>query len=497
MPLHSTIKRFRQLTALSILSIAAASPVSAHLYLKYEGEDIFRDNSGGTGVKCSDEREVAKLSWEAGSTETLQWRYAPHGEGNLTFHLQKTAESEFEQFSEEVFWTQKTHTFTVPNVECDACVIKATYQPFEDTRSYNSCVDIKITAANAVASVPKAVQDVFDANCTFCHSGKRSPDLSDATTSYSSLVGKRPEAEGCSESTQLVSETALEDSLLHQTINGTQKCAKAMPIGGELSQQDLQTLGDWMASLVPDDEAPEAVISFESMTYSVDENKGSVDIEVVTSGSDHEAFSVEYVTKNGSAKDNLDYVAQSSTLDFGAGENKKVITISISDDEIHEEDEKFSVILKSVQGPAKLENDANSLTAKVTIIDNDMVDDGSDDNGSDDSNDDGSDDNGSDDSNDDGSDDNVSDDSNDDGSDDNGSDDSNDDGSDDSGSDDANNDDSNDSGNDSDNNQQDNAADDSESSTDKEEEKLAAGSFNFWLMLLSVFLIRFRITSFK
>ena len=76
-----------------------------------------------------------------------------------------------------------------------------------------------------------------------------------------------------------------------------------------------------------------------------------------------EAFNITYTTEDGTALAGLDYVAESGSLNFAAGEQEKTIAIEILGDDIEEGAESFSVHLTGA-----IDGD---LTAVVTIDDDD------------------------------------------------------------------------------------------------------------------------------
>ncbi|MGH9223761.1 MAG: Calx-beta domain-containing protein [Acidimicrobiales bacterium] len=71
---------------------------------------------------------------------------------------------------------------------------------------------------------------------------------------------------------------------------------------------------------------------------------------------------VDYNTSNGTAKSGSDYVAKSGTLTFSPGQTSKLVSVTLIDDDDHEPNENFYVMLK---------NHANVLpgdpTGKITI----------------------------------------------------------------------------------------------------------------------------------
>lgn len=89
---------------------------------------------------------------------------------------------------------------------------------------------------------------------------------------------------------------------------------------------------------------------FISQSYAVMENFGKLSIPVKLDGSGfHAPVSVDYRTRDGTAKENEDYLPLLGTLTFNPGETEKTLEISIVDDAAYEDDEMFYVDLFNPQ----------------------------------------------------------------------------------------------------------------------------------------------------
>ncbi|XP_033762716.1 sodium/calcium exchanger 3-like [Pecten maximus] len=108
--------------------------------------------------------------------------------------------------------------------------------------------------------------------------------------------------------------------------------------------------------------------ALEQSSFSVKEGDGTVEIKVLRTVSSQGAVKVTWVAKDGSAKHGTDFVNHGGDLFFANGEKEKVITIHISNDQLYEKTETFSVELTSVKNPNKL---VNPKVAVVTIEDDD------------------------------------------------------------------------------------------------------------------------------
>jgi uncharacterized delta-60 repeat protein len=110
-----------------------------------------------------------------------------------------------------------------------------------------------------------------------------------------------------------------------------------------------------------------ATVQFVLASYSVDENGGSVIIDVQRTGSTNGSVSVNYLTGGGTATATADYVAQAGALVFGPGETKKQFSVPILADALVEGPETVTLTLGNPIGGAIL---GSQKTATLTIIDN-------------------------------------------------------------------------------------------------------------------------------
>ncbi len=109
---------------------------------------------------------------------------------------------------------------------------------------------------------------------------------------------------------------------------------------------------------------------FSDSTFHAFENGGGVDIAVFRAGDRTPAVTVDYSTMNAIAVAGEDYVPQTGTLVFAAGETNKTLRISILDDGLVEGDEWFRVILQNPTGGAVIPDPEDSGDAHVLIQDN-------------------------------------------------------------------------------------------------------------------------------
>ena len=102
---------------------------------------------------------------------------------------------------------------------------------------------------------------------------------------------------------------------------------------------------------------------------SVNESGGTLQIMVGKYDASNRAASVDYSAANGTAVAGSDYSAASGRLTWAAGDaSVKTIEIAITDDQVDENSESFTVSLSNPTGGLAL---APNSTASVTIVDND------------------------------------------------------------------------------------------------------------------------------
>jgi Leucine-rich repeat (LRR) protein/ribosomal protein L35AE/L33A len=127
-------------------------------------------------------------------------------------------------------------------------------------------------------------------------------------------------------------------------------------------------IGDQDTAVVTIVDKNSGTLQFEKAKYEVNENGGSVEITVTRVDGSDGAVSVDYATSDGTAKAGKDYTAVSGTLNWEDGNSSdKAITVTITDDSIYEDDEKFSLKLSNPTGGATI---GTPKTTVVTIVDN-------------------------------------------------------------------------------------------------------------------------------
>ncbi|OAD21765.1 Na-Ca exchanger/integrin-beta4 domain protein, partial [Candidatus Thiomargarita nelsonii] len=112
------------------------------------------------------------------------------------------------------------------------------------------------------------------------------------------------------------------------------------------------------------------VLQFSATAYSVDENGGSVSIEVTRTGGSDGEVTVDYATSDGSATVVDDYTGVSGTLTFPDGDTSETFNITIINDVIVEGDETVNLTLSNPTGGATI---GPNNPAVLTIVDDDVA----------------------------------------------------------------------------------------------------------------------------
>jgi hypothetical protein len=155
--------------------------------------------------------------------------------------------------------------------------------------------------------------------------------------------------------------------LLGQGVSGT-------GITTDIDGQTRDTPPDIGADELPAGATP-GTVQFDSATYSVAENGGTVTLTVTRTGGSAGAISVNYATANGTATGGascaagIDFVNASGTLNWADGDTApKTFNVTICNDATFEPDETFTSTLSGATGGATIGTPA---TTTVTITNDD------------------------------------------------------------------------------------------------------------------------------
>ncbi|QDV17336.1 Calx-beta domain protein [Gimesia panareensis] len=138
---------------------------------------------------------------------------------------------------------------------------------------------------------------------------------------------------------------------------------------------NLQPTEDEVSIVLPQAEVTirdndQATINITDKT--VHESDGTVDLIVTLDQPVDTSITVDYATADSNAENPTDYLSQSGTLTFAAGEVSKTITLSIVDTDDVENTESFKVNLSNIQSSGRDVRMGDSQ-AYVTIIDDDKA----------------------------------------------------------------------------------------------------------------------------
>ncbi|NCQ71328.1 MAG: hypothetical protein GPI97_19980 [Microcystis aeruginosa W13-16] len=148
--------------------------------------------------------------------------------------------------------------------------------------------------------------------------------------------------------------------------NETVNLTLSNPTGGAT----LGTQTTAVLTILNDDLPQPGTISFNSNSYTVNENNGTANITLNRSGGSDGEVSVILTPSNGSATAGDDYTNTPITVTFANGQTSKTVTIPITDDSIYELTETVNLTISNPTGGATL---GTQQTATLSIIDNDAV----------------------------------------------------------------------------------------------------------------------------
>ncbi|HID48846.1 MAG TPA: hypothetical protein EYP40_04385 [Chromatiales bacterium] len=222
----------------------------------------------------------------------------------------------------------------------------------------SSAVFIDESAATALISVPRTYGKTGEISIDYEITGTTATQ--DADFSVAQMTGTLVFADGELEKTIPI--TIIDD----QYVEGNESVSIKLsnPVGGVLLGKQ-----DTLFITILDNDSP-GILQFATPEYVVNENSGTVQVEITRYNGSAEGIRVEYFITQGSATFNEDYETtnNSGTLEFLEGELSKTIDIMVIDDSIPEQSETIFVSLRNPSGGATIDNPA---TTTITITDND------------------------------------------------------------------------------------------------------------------------------
>ena len=181
-----------------------------------------------------------------------------------------------------------------------------------------------------------------------------------AGTDFTNISGTVSFPAGSTSQTILV--PIIDDSLVES--DETLSVTLSNPSGGVMGTPSATIV------TIKDDEATNPTIpklSLGAATYSVAEDDGTVDVEIMLSTAAALTVTVDYETYDGSATEPSDYSATDGTVEFAPGETSKIISVSIIDDGDVESDETIGFEIFNESGAPLIA----PSEAVITITDND------------------------------------------------------------------------------------------------------------------------------
>jgi len=145
-------------------------------------------------------------------------------------------------------------------------------------------------------------------------------------------------------------------------------------LGAFVGKKKVVPLDEEPASPKSDEFRPAGSISLEFSTpkYAVLESAGTIRLQINRKGDLTSACTVEFATRDGTAKDKTDYQAKSGTIRFDKGVETQFISLDIVNDNAFEEDEEFYVDLKTPFSETNHDIQLGEFSvATVVIIDDD------------------------------------------------------------------------------------------------------------------------------
>ena len=109
-------------------------------------------------------------------------------------------------------------------------------------------------------------------------------------------------------------------------------------------------------------------VQFGATSYIVNENAGSLTVNVTRIGDTSNAATINFATSNGTATQPGDYTNSSGSVQFAAGETVKSFVVPIINDETIERPESINIVLSSSSSGVM---EGSPFTSTITIIDDD------------------------------------------------------------------------------------------------------------------------------
>ena len=139
-----------------------------------------------------------------------------------------------------------------------------------------------------------------------------------------------------------------------------------------LSSPVNDTLGTQSTAVASITDFEEGTLQFLNSNFAVSEDEGEATITVVRTNGSNGAVTVDYATKDDTAKAGEDYVSTSGTLSFADGETILGFVIPITNDNIGEIENSFDITLSTFTGNS-IEGSPIVATVSISNDDNDFT----------------------------------------------------------------------------------------------------------------------------
>ena len=152
-------------------------------------------------------------------------------------------------------------------------------------------------------------------------------------------------------------------TVVQADVDGAGVTNKATATLDGLTSSEVSLTVHWWA---PQGTLPQLTIS----AGQVDEDAGSITLNVSLNRSSLQTVTVDYATSDATAAARSDYTSASGTLTLSPGDTGKTISVTITDDDLDEDNETFKVTLNN---PANAAIPAGTGEVSITIADDDVA----------------------------------------------------------------------------------------------------------------------------
>jgi uncharacterized repeat protein (TIGR01451 family) len=268
----------------------------------------------------------------------------------------------------------------IPNVSGPANTTASVSSPETDTNLANNSVTVNTTASPvdlAVTIGTSTAQNVLGAPTTFTvtlrNNGPATATNVDLGNTFTGNVQIASAVSTVGTPTIGASNVRLLLGSLVSQASVTLTIVASSPVAGTIQSTATATASEF-DTLPGNNSASRSVtyvntpgvLQFETTTVRVNENAGSIAIDVVRSQGNLGAVTIDYRTIDGTARAGINYQTTTGTLTFASGEvRKRIIVPILADGVLIRDDLTFGVVLRTPGGGALLGNQASALVSVV------------------------------------------------------------------------------------------------------------------------------------